>query len=96
MIPRGKAKGTLKCEVRMMLPFTIQCIKCGEYMYRGKKYTARTEWMETENYLGIKKVRRVARAGVWLAIMAESRGLWLAVAYFLDKKVTAWRGRALT
>ena len=25
-------------EVRMMIPFSLQCIKCGEYMYRGKKF----------------------------------------------------------
>lgn len=55
-IPRGKSKKNLRCEVRMMLPMTVQCIKCGEYMYRGKKYAARVEYLE-ENYLGIKKVR---------------------------------------
>lgn len=57
LVPKRTNRKNLKCEVRMMLPMTVQCVKCGEYMYRGKKYTARTEYLEDETYLGIKKVR---------------------------------------
>merc|ERR1712032_1261330 len=45
-------------EVRMMLPFNIQCIKCGEYMYRGKKFNSKKEDVDDDDmYLGIKKFR---------------------------------------
>merc|ERR1712032_1581787 len=45
-------------EVRMMLPFNIQCIKCGEYMYRGKKFNSKKEDCDDDDmYLGIKKFR---------------------------------------
>eukprot|EP00940_MAST-03C_sp_MAST-3C-sp2_P001021 g1021.t1 len=57
LVPRGKSRKKLRHEVRMMLPMTVKCIKCGEYMYRGKKYAARVERLENEHYLGIKKVR---------------------------------------
>ena len=41
----------------MMIPFSLQCIKCGEYMYRGKKFNSRKEDVIGDDYLGIKKYR---------------------------------------
>jgi hypothetical protein len=32
-IPRGKRPKNGQCVVRMMLPFSVQCDICGEYMY---------------------------------------------------------------
>ena len=63
MMPKGKSKKNMRCEVRMMLPMTVQCKKCGEYMYRGKKYSARVEYLD-ENYLGIRKVRFYGKCSV--------------------------------
>ena len=40
-----------------MIPFSLQCIKCGEYMYRGKKFNSRKEDVIGDDYLGIKKYR---------------------------------------
>ena len=62
-MPKGKSKKNMRCEVRMMLPMTVQCKKCGEYLYRGTKYAARVEYLE-ENYLGIKKVRFYGKCSV--------------------------------
>ena len=38
--------------VRLMAPFPMKCIPCGEYIYKGRKFNARKE-TTTENYLGI-------------------------------------------
>merc|ERR1712032_1028335 len=54
----GKKQWMKQIEVRMMLPFNIQCIKCGEYMYRGKKFNSKKEDVDDDDmYLGIKKFR---------------------------------------
>mmetsp|Transcript_21464 Transcript_21464/g.72218 ORF Transcript_21464/g.72218 Transcript_21464/m.72218 type:complete len:346 (-) Transcript_21464:178-1215(-) len=46
-----------KYVVRMMLPMSVRCQSCGEYMYKGRKFNSRRENAEGEDYLGIKKIR---------------------------------------
>lgn len=43
--------------VRLMAPFNMRCKTCGEYIYKGKKFNARKEDVETETYLGIRIYR---------------------------------------
>ena len=43
--------------VRMMLPFTVQCKACGEFIYRGKKFNTRIEEVKEDEYLTIKVYR---------------------------------------
>ncbi|RYH30160.1 DUF572 domain-containing protein, partial [archaeon] len=43
-------------DMRMMLPFSLRCNTCGEYMYKGKKFNSKKEDLE-ENYMGIRKIR---------------------------------------
>jgi len=57
LIPRRQRGKNPQIEVRMMLPFSIQCDTCGEYMYRGKKFNSRKEDALGEDYHGIKIYR---------------------------------------
>lgn len=57
LVPRRKRPKNQQVEVRMMLPFSIQCATCGEYMYRGKKFNSRKEEVLEENYHGIRIYR---------------------------------------
>ncbi|KAL2255264.1 hypothetical protein VTK26DRAFT_3730 [Humicola hyalothermophila] len=43
--------------VRLMAPFSLRCVACGEYMYRGRKFNARKETPPGEKYLGIQLYR---------------------------------------
>ena len=45
------------CNVRMMLPMSVRCYTCGNYMYLGTKFNMKVETIEDEDYLGIKIFR---------------------------------------
>ncbi|KAL4493974.1 hypothetical protein ABPG72_021991 [Tetrahymena utriculariae] len=43
--------------VRMMLPMTVRCNTCGNYLYIGTKFNMRKETVQNESYLGIRIYR---------------------------------------
>ncbi|GJM94050.1 hypothetical protein PR202_ga10662 [Eleusine coracana subsp. coracana] len=47
-----------KIKVRSMLPMTLRCAACGEYLGRGTKFNARKEDAAGERYLGAIQVYR--------------------------------------
>lgn len=56
-IPRMKLPKNRQYTVRLMAPFNMRCKTCGEYIYKGKKFNARKEDVEGEDYLGIRIYR---------------------------------------
>lgn len=44
----------LQQTVRLMAPYSMRCATCGEYIYKGKKFNARKETVQGEEYYGIK------------------------------------------
>ncbi|KAI0593051.1 CWC16 protein [Biscogniauxia sp. FL1348] len=55
---RGPKKTGPKVQtVRLMVPFSLKCLKCGEFIYRGRKFNARKETPPDEKYLGIQIFR---------------------------------------
>lgn len=53
-------------EVRTMLPFSVRCKTCREYMYKGKKFNSRMERVEGEksHYMGIRRYRFYIKCSV--------------------------------
>jgi hypothetical protein len=45
------------CNVRMMLPMSVRCYTCQNYMYIGTKFNMKVETVKDEDYLGIKVYR---------------------------------------
>lgn len=43
--------------IRMMMPMTVRCLTCGEYVPRGKKFNSRCEKIKDDKYLTIDKFR---------------------------------------
>lgn len=56
-IPRMKLPKNRQYTVRLMAPFNMRCKTCGEYIYKGKKFNARKEDVENQDYLGIRIYR---------------------------------------
>ncbi|GAA6012803.1 hypothetical protein JCM8202_003453 [Rhodotorula sphaerocarpa] len=56
-IPRRKIPKDKQQPVRLMAPFSMRCTTCGEYIYKGKKFNARKETVQGEEYYGIKIFR---------------------------------------
>ncbi|KDN38094.1 DUF572-domain-containing protein [Tilletiaria anomala UBC 951] len=57
LIPRRKLEKDKQQVVRLMAPFSMRCNTCGEYVYKGKKFNARKETVQGEEYYGIKIFR---------------------------------------
>ena len=63
LVPRTKRDPNFTCEVRMMLPFSVQCDRCGEFMYMGKKFNSKKENAHGEKYMGIQIIRFYIKCG---------------------------------
>jgi len=63
LVPRRKRVKNFTCEVRMMLPFSVQCNKCGEFMYMGKKFNSMKENADGEKFKGIQIIRFYIKCG---------------------------------
>lgn len=56
IIPRTKKDKSAKTEVRTMIPFSMRCNTCNEYMYLGKKFNCKMERLD-EKYMTTRILR---------------------------------------
>ena len=77
-IPRSKKKDGAKTQskIRMMLPMSICCNTCGNYITKGTKFNARKEDAIGEEYLGLKVFRfyfRCSRCSAEIAMKTDPK-----------------------
>uniref|UniRef100_A0A915I502 Splicing factor YJU2 n=1 Tax=Romanomermis culicivorax TaxID=13658 RepID=A0A915I502_ROMCU len=66
-IPKGRFEPNRQYVIRCMAPFNMRCNTCGEYIYKGKKFNARRETVQDEDYLGLSLFRFYIRCPGCLA-----------------------------
>ena len=55
-LPRGKKGKNNEMKVRMMLPMSVRCKTCGNFMYKGTKFNTLKEDVAGEDYLGLQVI----------------------------------------
>lgn len=79
--------------VRLMAPFSMKCIACGEYIYKGRKFNARKETTE-EKYLGITIYRfyiRCTRCSGEITFKTDPKGMDYVCERGAKRNFEVWR-----
>ncbi|KAF5126069.1 Pre-mRNA-splicing factor cwf16 [Metarhizium anisopliae] len=53
-VPKSESSGPRFQTVRLMAPFSMKCMTCGEFIYRGRKFNSRKETNIEHKYLNIQ------------------------------------------
>ncbi|KAL6607994.1 hypothetical protein ACP70R_041057 [Stipagrostis hirtigluma subsp. patula] len=97
-IPRRRRPKHGQTAVRMMLPMSVRCAACGEYLGRGTKFNARKEDAAGEVYLGAIQVFRFyikcSRCSAEIAFKTDPKNSDYAVESGATRNFEPWRAAA--
>ena len=84
--------------VRLIAPFSMKCVSCGEYIYKGRKFNARKETTE-EKYLNIPIYRfyiRCTRCSSEITFKTDPKNMDYTSERGAKRNFESWRDPAST
>ncbi|CAD6587681.1 MAG: hypothetical protein ASARMPREDX12_002974 [Alectoria sarmentosa] len=88
-----KNAGPKVMTVRLMAPFSMKCMSCGEYIYKGRKFNSRKETTE-EKYLNIPIYRfyiRCTRCSAEITFKTDPKGMDYTCERGAKRNFEVWR-----
>lgn len=95
-VPRRKMPKNQQIVVRMMLPMSICCKTCGNYIYKGTKFNCRKEDVPEEAYLGILVFRfyfKCTRCSAELAMKTDPKNSDYIMEAGATRNFEPWRDK---
>lgn len=81
-----------------MAPFSMKCLSCGEYIYKGRKFNSRKEIRPDEKYLGIQILFfhiKCTRCSAEITFRTDPRNTDYAMVKGAMRSFEPWRNREL-
>ena len=83
--------------VRMMLPMSVRCLTCGNFMYIGTKFNMRKETVLDQGYLGIKIFRfyfKCTRCSAEISMKTDPKNHDYVCEHGASRNYEPWRDMA--